>query len=422
MNSRERVIKSINHLVPDRVPIDFGGTLVTGISAGIVSKLREFYKLENSTPVKIIEPYQILGEIADDLKESLGVDVIGLSGKNNMFGFENSGWKKWELFDGTAVLVPQKFNTIPREDGSLVQYPQGDNSVPPSARLPRGGFYFDSIIRQQITDYNNLNVNDNLEEFSIIDEEELRFIECESEHFYKNTNFAIAGNFGGMSFGDIALVPAPSLKNPKGIRDIEEWYISLMKRKEFVKEIFANQCEISLKNIELIYQAVANRIQVIIISATDFGTQNAPFIPVTLYNEIFKPFHLRLNSWVHKNTSWKTFMHSCGSIENLIPEFIDAGFDILNPVQLSAQNMDAVALKEKYGDKIVFWGGGVDTQKTLPFGSKEEVEVEVKSRLEVFSKGGGFVFSSIHNIQPKTPVENIATMIEIVKNFRIYDS
>ncbi|MBN2884035.1 MAG: methyltransferase, partial [Clostridia bacterium] len=124
-----------------------------------------------------------------------------------------------------------------------------------------------------------------------------------------------------------------------------------------------------------------------------------------------------INGWIHDNTSWKTFKHSCGAVEPLLDNIIKAGFDIINPVQCSATGMDPGHLKKTYGKDLVFWGGGVDTQKTLPFGTPDEVREEVLSRCEVFSKDGGFVFNAIHNVQADTPVENVAAMIKAVKEF-----
>jgi len=419
MNSRERAGKALNHEETDRAPIDFGSTPVTGIAAGIVSKLREYYKLDIKTPVKVIEPFQMLGEIANDLKQKMGIDFIELPGRKNMFGFRNERWQNWQLFDGTKVLVPENFNTEFEEDGSVLQYPEGDKSVLASGKMPRNGYYFDAIIRQTPIDDNNLQVEDNLEEFKELSDEDLKYFEKEAEDLFKNTDYAIVANIGGISFGDIGVLPAPSLKNPKGIRDIEEWYVSMITRKNYIQDIFEKQCEIAIENMDKFRQAVSNKISVILTSATDFGTQRYPFLSNELYRELYKPFHKKVNNWVHNNTRWKTFMHTCGSIEKLIPEFIEAGFDILNPVQLSASDMDARSLKEKYGNQMIFWGGGVDTQKTLPFGTTDEVTGEVKERIEIFSKNGGFVFSSIHNVQANTPVENIVAMIEAAKIYRV---
>ncbi|GAH20599.1 unnamed protein product, partial [marine sediment metagenome] len=187
---------------------------------------------------------------------------------------------------------------------------------------------------------------------------------------------------------------------------------------DYIKGIFELQCEIALKNLKLSYEAVGNKIDVIMVSGTDFGTQNAPFISPDMYREFYKPFHKRINDWIHKNTSWKTFYHTCGSIAVFLDDFVEVGVDILNPVQTSAKDMDPKILKERYGDKLVFWGGGVDTQKTLPFGTPEDVIKEVNERCQIFGKGGGFVFNTIHNIQSKVPIENIMAMFQAVKEFR----
>ncbi|MCK4401100.1 methyltransferase [bacterium] len=417
MTSRERVKQLLNHQKADRVAIDFGATPVTGIAVNIVAKLRQAVGLDKpgGNRVKVIEPYQMLGEIDEELIAKLHIDCIGLSGKKNLFGFENKDWKPWQLFDGTPVLVPGLFNTEPEENGDILMYPEGDKSAPPSGRMPKNGFYFDTIVRQGSIDEKNLKVEYNLEEFQQISDEELKCLDKQTENLYTNTDLAIVANFGGTGFGDIALVPAPFLKYPKGIRDIEEWYISTLTRKGFIYEIFERQCEIALQNLEKIRQAVGNKIEVIFISGTDFGTQRGLFISANLYKELYKPFHKKVNDWVHTHTDWKTFIHSCGSVEPLILEFIDAGFDILNPVQCSAANMDPKYLKEKYGSKIVFWGGGVDSQKTLPFGTPNKVRKEVKDRIEIFNQDGGFVFNAVHNIQANTPVENVIALFEALR-------
>ncbi|MBC7960509.1 MAG: methyltransferase, partial [Vallitaleaceae bacterium] len=175
--------------------------------------------------------------------------------------------------------------------------------------------------------------------------------------------------------------------------------------------------EIAIQNLEIYKQAVGDRIQAIWLSGTDFGTQTGPFASVESYRQLYKPFHKKLNDWVHKNTQWKTYYHTCGSIGPLLDDFADAGIDILNPVQCSATGMDAKTLKEKYGNQFVFWGGGVDTQQTLPFGTPDQVRAEVKERLDIFSKDGGFIFNTIHNILGNTPIENILAMYQTVKEF-----
>ena len=360
----------------------------------------------------------MLGEIKPDLINALGIDVVGLMPPGTMFGFKLENWKEWVTPDGTPVLVPGKFNTDAEPNGDLLQYPEGDKTAPPSGRMPAGGFYIDAIVRQEPIDDDNLNVEDNLEEFVPISDEALNHYRTQAEQLYNQTDEAIFATFPNMAFGDIAMVPATWLKHPKGIRDIEEWYISTVARRDYVYQVFERQCEVTLQNLEKLYQAVGNKVSVVFVTGTDFGTQNGPFISPQAYCDLYQPFHKKVNGWIHTNTGWKTFIHSCGSIMPLIEHFIDAGFDILNPVQCSAANMDPGQLKSRFGDKIVFWGGGVDTQHTLPFGTPDEVRKQVRRRIEFFSKGGGFVFNSIHNIQAKNPVENLLAMFEAVKKYR----
>lgn len=421
LTSRERVELSLNHQEPDKVPLDLGSSPVSGMQVNAVYQLRQALKLdEPGTPVKIIEPYQMLGEAKPDLLDALGVDVVGIAPPKNLFGFKNENWKEWTTFDGTPVLVPEAFNTEPDANGDILMYPEGDRSVPASARMPAGGWYFDSIVRQPPIDEEHLNVEDNLEEFGPITSEELAYFEAEVKRLYETTDKAIVANFGGTGFGDIALVPAPWLKHPKGIRDIAEWYISTAARRDYVYQIFERQCEIALDNFAKIYDLIGNRITVIYITGTDFGAQNGPFISPKAYRDLYKPFHKQVNDWVHKNTHWKTFIHSCGSVRALYADFIDAGFDIHNPVQTSAAHMNPAELKAEFGDRITFWGGGIDTQRTLPFGTPEEVYQEVRERFKIFAPGGGFVFNTIHNVQARVSVENLLALYSAVQEFRTY--
>ncbi|MBI3948548.1 MAG: methyltransferase [Armatimonadetes bacterium] len=418
MTSRARVAKAINHEEPDRLPLDLGGSPVSGVQVSVVVALRQALGLPG--PVKVVEPFQMLGEVDDDLRRALGVDTIGLGGRRTFFGFENRDWKPWRLFDGTEVLVPGAFNTDPEPNGDVLMYPEGDRSAPPSGRMPRGGFYFDAVIRQPPIDEAALRVEDNLEEFGPVSDDELAYFAREADRLSRETDLAIVANFGGTSFGDIALVPGLSLKHPKGIRDVEEWYVSTLLRRGYVYEVFARQCEIGLSNLERIRQAVGDRVSVVFVTGTDFGTQRGPFASPTIYRELYQPFHRRVNDWVHARTPWKTFIHTCGGVEPLIEDFIAAGFDILNPVQCSAAGMDPAHLKARYGDRITFWGGGVDTQRTLPFGTPEEVRDEVRRRIEVFAPGGGFVFNTIHNVQVGTPVENALALYRAVREHGEY--
>ena len=419
MSSRQRVLAAVRHEAPDYVPLDLGGSAVTGMHVSSVYLLRQALGLDPpGTPVKVVEPYQMLGEVDDRLVHALGVDVLPLGRRKNMFGFENKDWKPWRLWDGTPVLVPGDFNTDPEPNGDILMYPEGDRSAPPSGRMPKNGFYFDTIVRQEPIDDDHLNPEDNLEEFTPIEDDELQWLACEAERLRQDGDRAILANFGGTAFGDIALVPAPFLKHPKGIRDVAEWYMSTASRFDYVYAVFERQCEIGIRNLERAYEAVGDRVDAVFITGTDFGQQQGPFISPASYRRLYKPFHRRVNDWIHGHTPWKTFIHSCGSVTAFLDDFVEAGFDILNPVQCSAAGMDAAILKRKYCDKLTFWGGGVDTQKTLPFGSPDDVRWEVRERIRTFSPGGGFVFNTVHNVQAGVPVENLLALYEAVNTCR----
>jgi hypothetical protein len=412
--SRERFVATLNHNQPDSIPIDFGGTAVTGVHVSCVAALRDHYGLEKR-PVRVHEPFQMLGTLDDDLKNAMGLDVEGVVPRNNMFGFPAEKWKSWQ-FNGLEVLVPGDFNTTVDVNGDILIYPEGDTTVPASGRMPRGGYFFDCIIRQEPIDEEKLNPEDNMEEFSPVQQEDIDYFVRSTQEAWA-TGRGVIACFGGSAFGDIALVPGPFLKHPKGIRDVTEWYVSTSSRQDYIHKVFEHECEIAIKNLERIHAAVGDSVHAVLVCGTDFGTQTSAFCSVNTFRNLYFPYYKQVNDWIHAHTQWKTFKHSCGSVAKFIPSFIEAGFDILNPVQCSATGMEPEQLKANFGDSLVFWGGGVDTQKVLPFGTAAEVREQVLRRCEIFAPGGGFVFNTIHNIQAATPVENIVAMIDAVHEF-----
>jgi len=415
MTSKELVKKTLNHEYAGKIPVDFSATAVTGMHVSCVAELRDYYGLDNH-PVKVWEPYQMLGEIEEDLMDALGIDIIGLSPHYNMFGVKNENWKPLKTFWGQDVMVAGELNTTIDENGDLLVYPGGDLNAPASGRMPTSGRFFDSINRQPPIVEENLNPEDNLEEFNLLSDEDLEYYKTAIDNL-KDSDKGIIGGIAGLAIGDIALVPAPFMKYPKGIRDIQEWYISTIMRKDYMHTVFTKQTEIAIENLKRIFGVIGNNIEALFICGTDFGTQISTFCSNEAYEELYAPYYKKMNKWIHENTEWKTFKHSCGAVETFMENFISSGFDIINPVQCSATGMDPQTLKDKYGDRLTFWGGGVDTQKTLPFGKPEEVREEVLKRCEIFYKNGGFIFDAIHNVQAKTPVENIVAMIDAVKEF-----
>ena len=417
MNSRENLQKTLNHRQPDRLVVDFGGTSVTGIHCLAVKNLRRHFGLRE-IPVKVVEPFQMLGEVDDELIEKLGTDVVGAFGVNNMFGIANNEceWKLYTTNWGQKVLVPVDFNTTQDADGSTLIYPGGDTSLAPNARLPKAGYFFDAIIRQEPIVEDRLNPEDNLEEFEPVTNETLDYWE-RTVAALATKGKGIIASLGGTALGDIALVPGMQLKKPKGIRDVAEWYMSTVARPDYVHAIFEKQTELAIANFDKIYQRIGNKIDAVFICGTDFGTQVSTFCSPEEFKELYLPYYRKINDWMHQNTVWKSFKHSCGAVETFMPLFIEAGFDIINPVQINALGMDPRHLKECYGKELVFWGGGVDTQKMLSFGTPAEVKRQVLENCDIFAKEGGFVFNTVHNIQANVPIENLAAMLAAIREF-----
>jgi hypothetical protein len=411
--SKENFIKTINHQQPDSVVVDFGTTGVTGIHVLIVEKLRQYYGLEKK-PVKVIEPYQMLGEIDSELLKAMDLDVIGLFGAKNMFGVPNENWKVHRTLWGQEVMFPGEFNYTFNSNGDILMYPEGDTSVPPCAMMPKTGYFFDALDRQQPVDDSKLNVEDNLEEFGHVTQQDLDYWKKKVDSLEDNSKGVIA-SLGGTALGDIALVPAINLKHPKGIRGVEEWYISTLIREDYVREVYDRQTDIAIENLKLLHRAIGCKIDVVFTCGTDFGTQNSTFCSPETFDSLWLPYYKKVNDWIHQNTNWKTFKHSCGAVEPLMKHFIEAGFDIINPVQINASGMDPRKLKKEYGDKLVFWGGGVDTQGAFAFGTPAQVKDQVKLQCEILNNNGGFVFNTVHNIQANVPFENVVAMLEALK-------
>jgi len=411
--SKQNFIKTLNHKQPDKVVVDFGSTAVTGIHVLIVEKLRDYYGL-SKMPVKVIEPYQMLGEIDPELLAAMDIDVIGLFGAKNMFGVRNENWKLHKTLWGQEVMLPGEFNYTFTDNGDILMYPEGDTSQPPSGIMPRTGYFFDALNRQGPIDDATLTVEDNLEEFGYVTNADLAYWKNQTDSVRDITKGVVA-SLGGTALGDIALVPAIGLKDPKGIRGVEEWYISTLMREDFVKELFDRQTDIAIENLKQLHGVIGENIDVVFTCGTDFGTQNSTFCSPETYDRVWMPYYKKVNDWIHLNTNWKTFKHSCGAVEPLMAHFIESGFDIINPVQINASEMDPYILKKKYGDKLVFWGGGVDTQGVFAFGTPAQVKEQVKKQCDILNNGGGFVFNAVHNIQANVPFQNVVAMLETLR-------
>jgi len=418
MTGKERIRTVLEHKDADILAYDMGSTAVSGIHCLAMERLRKHYGLDEH-PVYVHEPGQMLGLVEDDLAEAIGIDTIGCFAPKNAIGVENTNWKEYKMPWGQVVMLPAKMaDSFTPHDGGLYTYPEGDNSLPPSGYMPERCYFFDSIERQQgEIDDEKLNVEDNLQEYGPIDETTLDYWKTTTAKAAESGRAVVAG-FGGMALGDVARIISPAIREPRGIRSVAEWYMSTVCRPDYIKEMFDRQSDLAIENLAKISKVVGNNVDVVYICGADFGTQTSQFLSVDTFRDLYLPYYKKMNDWIHANTNWKTFKHSCGAVYPLMESFIDAGFDIINPVQIAATGMDPQRLKDEFGSRISFWGGGIDTQHTLPFGTPAQVREEVLRLCDIFGRGGGFVYNPVHNIQANVPIENIVAMIETLKEIR----
>ena len=391
MNSRERVLCALRHEKPDRVPIDLGGTRQSGIAAATYHRLKQHLGL--ATPTRVFDLFQMLAEVERPVMERFGADVVGLYRPEIAFGIRNEDWKPWRLFDGTPVEVPGGFTPVTEPNGDLVLR-RGET---PFARMPRDGFYFDRLDKYPGA------AHADLEQLRLpqLSDEECEHYRLQAEALYQNTDFAIVAPLG----------PPYELFYGLGTGDFSAWMITFATEPDYVGALYEKLVEAWLENLRRFVQAVGNRVQILQFN-DDFGTQEAPFLSVSMFRRQVLPCYKRGLDWIHGHTEMKVFLHSDGALFPLIPSLIEMGVDILNPIQTSARGMDPARLKQEFGQRLVFWGGSLDCQKTLPFGTPEEVAREVELHIRHLSPGGGYVFAPVHNVQAGVPPENLIAMFD----------
>jgi len=398
MTSRERVRKALNHEEPDRVPIDLGATLVTGISVFSYMELTHELGLELGLP-RVTDLFQMLAEVGEPVRRALKCDVIGVPRFHNTYGTTSRHWRQWSPRDGLQMLVPSDFHPRRNERGDWLVFLEGSNG--PRAMMPREGLYFDNVSRADPLPKSPelVPIETRKKNFFRYSDEELDHLSSASRQLYEGTDYAlIASAATGAGLGMVG--------------GFEEWFYLIAAEPQYLYDYYAARAESAVENLKLFYQAVGDTLEAVEISLCDYGTQKAEFFRPEAFEAIFVPNYKTINHWVHENTQMKTFYHCCGSIYRFLPGMIEMGVDILNPVQCSAANMEPRHLKREFGDKLVFWGGGMDTQKTLPFGTEDEVREEVAERIRIFAPCGGFVFNAVHNIQANVPPRNITAAFE----------
>ena len=406
MTPRERVAKAINFEEPDRVPIDLGGMRASGINAVVYDRLKR--RMGVRTKTRLRDPLQILADVELPVLGRIGADVVGLELMDGLYARRpESDWTPRRLFAGMEVLFPPDTEITEDPDGSWIYHGADGSRL---ARMPKEGYYFD-FLTPTMADHRI--DPDKFRPSSHVPQEQLRALEEYATHLYEDTDYAILGWGASVSFVGLSALLADNITQGA----LSEWVIMLMTERETCHGMMGRAVDASISQLTRVHQAVGDRCAAWGISSDDAGTQRQEFLQPDLWDEMILPHYRRLCDWVHTHTTWKTFMHSCGSIYRYIPGLIDSGIDILNPVQISAANMEPERLKREFGGKIVFWGGGVDTQDVLPNASPEEVQESVRHNLEVFAPGGGYVFTQVHNIQQNVPVENVEAMLGAAREY-----
>ncbi|MCF7886771.1 MAG: hypothetical protein K9M80_09770 [Candidatus Marinimicrobia bacterium] len=411
MNSKDLIIKAIEHESIARIPIDLGSTMISGLHISLIKKLRKYYGLQEKS-IKLIEPQQMLGEIDDDLKKVIGIDTRGMTPYKNIFGMKNLMWQEWQLPDGQIIQVPEEFYTEKDNQNNIYIFPKGNNSVPPSAIMQATESSLNLIKRQEQIDEKEIKLKNNLHELKLISDNELNYLVHEASSIseaQRATIFTSKFTF----LGNINYILAPYLEDPKGIRNLQDWYIAHIENPDYIKRIFAYQTKIALKNLAKINFRIGEYIDIILVCATDFGGQNSLFISPEIFRNLYKPFYKKINRWVHDNTGWKTMKHSCGAINDILEDIIDSGFDILNPLQFSALQTTPANLKKKWGDQITLWGNCIDTE-LLVSGDPEEIRKKAKDNSKILSQNGGYVFSP-ESLPQNTPIQNILALLQAIK-------
>lgn len=411
MTSRERVSHAVNFEEVDRVPIDLGSMKASGITVKAYNRLKR--QLGIRTPTRVWDTRLMIASVVEEeVMRRFHLDVVPLDTSSVLDDERpDSDWLEATLYEGAdGLLAPSSALSIDEEGRWMLLDADGK---PTSFRMPQEGSYFDDIA------FDRRGRTIDPAEFTPVtgfSDELLRAMEERAQRLYEETDYALLGWGGGICLLGLSLVPDPRSNVAMGLPS--EWMIMLMTQKDTCHEMMDRAVDASIACMKQLHDAVGDRPFAWGVASDDSGTQRGEFIRPQLWAEMIKPHYARLCAWVHQNTQWKTFLHCCGSIYHLIPHFIEAGIDILNPVQTSAANMQPERLKAEFGSplstagKIVFWGGGCDTQRVLGECTPEEVREHVAERLKIFKPGGGYVFTQVHNIQTDVPPDNIIAMLD----------
>ncbi len=415
MLSRDIIKAAFDFQITDRVPVDFGGHRSSGISAIAYARLKNALGI-NSGEIYVYDMIQQLAIVESEVLDIFNVDTIELG---RGFLTDNSFWKDWVLPDGTACKIPCYINIEKRksdwwllnEDG-IDMWVQKDGCLyfeqthwPLMDSPIESDDFFDLAETFKQNMWTGIPSPGGHIPLSV---EGLMELEDGAKKLRTSTDKAIIGLFGGNMF-----------EIPHFLYRIDNYLLYMAMYPEACDRLAENLCDLHLKNLEKWLKAVGPYIDIILFG-DDLGGQNGPMISTEMYRRFCKPYHKKMWDRVKKIAPHlKIQLHSCGGIEPLLDDLIEAGMDAVNPVQITCKNMDAAFLKKKYGERLTLWGGGCDTREILPNGTPEEVENHVKGQLSILAQTGGFVFQQVHNIMADVPPENIIAMFRAVNEYTV---
>ena len=397
--SRERILKAVRHEETDCVPIDLGGTDCSTMAIGPYRRLCEYLDID-ALPYHIVDISQQVAIIDDRVADELGADA-------KVIWHLPSQWRDGRAHDGTPVRYPAGFKPETLANGDKVVL---DKDGEACMRMPDGGFYYDICNHplMHVTDPGDLNAYTDV--FESTDRPEWYDMPLEElaqtvKDIRQDNDRALIGCFGGHVF-----------QAGQYLRGWSEFLLDLAGNPAMAEAVMDRLVEAHIKVFDRYAETVYKHVDIIEV-CDDVGMQNTTWVSPDTYRKLIKPYHRRLYEHIKRKTGAPLLLHSCGSVSTLIPDLIEIGVDILNPVQYSADKMDLATLKRNFGDDICFWDGGVDTQKVLPFGTPKQVVDEVKRCIDTLAPGGGFVFAAVHNITEGVPLENILAAFDTARSY-----
>lgn len=410
MTSRERIMASVNHKQPDRVPLDLGATPSSGISAIAYNNLKKHLNI-NTGNTRIYDVVQQVVYPEKEIIDLFGVDVIDIG---RVFNEKDSDWYDTTLANQTIAQYPKWFKPILKPDGSYVVFDKEGTLI---AKMPVGATFFDQTYYPYVEDYPDNYENLDKEMGKVLWQ---ALVHSPWDHgnepnFYEDLRKRVLELRKTSDKALMITCGCNLFEWGTFLRRMDNFLMDIYTDEDLVEELLEELMTRHLKTLKNVCESVGDIVDILRFG-DDLGMDTGMFMSREKYQNIFKPHHKKLNDYVHKHSSMKTFLHSCGSIYPIMGDLIDAGYDIINPVQTTAYQMDPATLKREFGKDITFWGGGCNTRSILNRSTPKEVYDYTRRMVDIFLLDGGFVFNTEHNIMPDVPPENIVSMYQAVKD------